>query len=101
MKNYEDIRNAIIEANLSEQELRDLNAMIVTSLNMKRRAERELKINAAKSSLQVGMEVMVNHARVYGQTFILTDIRRTKASVQLKTDRFTSYNVPLSLVEAI
>ena len=101
MKNYEDIRNAIIEANLSEQELRDLNAMIVTSLNMKRRAERELKNKAAKSSLRVGMEVMINHARVYGQKFIVTDIRRTKASVKSTTDEFVSYNVPLSLLQSI
>jgi len=101
MKNYEDIRNAIIGSNLSVQELRDLNAMIVTSLNVRHKIERDLKNKSAKSSLKVGMEVNTNHARVYGQTFVVTDIRRSKASVRLKTDAFVSYNVSLSMLQPI
>ena len=90
-----EIIKEIQNAKLNSDELRLINGFVVDVL----KAERRVKAAIAKVSLSVGMTVKVNHPKLVGQTFELTAIKRTKASVRPRGSMFGGYNVPLSLVE--
>ena len=89
--------NEINASNLSIEDLRILNELVVRNI----KAKRSIQVAAAKATLEVGMTVKVNHPKLAGRTFELTEIRRTKAGVRPRGEMFGGYNVPLSLVEAI
>ena len=93
----QNILQAIQEGQFSDAELRTINQVLVARL----KASRKVANTIAKATLEVGMEVRVNHPQLAGRTFELTAIKRTKASVRTKGDMFGGYNVPLNLVEAI
>lgn len=89
--------NEINKSNLSIEDLRILNELVVRNI----KAKRSVQVAAAKATLEIGMTVKVNHPKLAGRTFELTEIRRTKASIRPRGEMFGGYNVPLSLVEAI
>ena len=89
--------NEINASNLSIEDLRILNELVVRNI----KAKRSVQVAAAKATLEIGMTVKVNHPKLAGRTFELTEIRRTKASIRPRGEMFGWYNVPLSLVETI
>lgn len=89
--------NEINASNLSIEDLRILNELVVRNI----KAKRSVQVAAAKATLEIGMTVKVNHPKLAGRTFELTEIRRTKASIRPRGEMWGGYNVPLSLVEAI
>jgi hypothetical protein len=88
---------AITEGKFSDAELRQINEVLVARL----KASRQVKNAAAKATLSIGMKVIVNHPKLANREFILTEIKRSKATVRPEGDIFGGYNVPLSLVETI
>jgi hypothetical protein len=88
---------AITAGEFTDAELRQMNEVLVARLNATRQAMNAI----AKVTLKVGMKVKVNHPKLAGRELILTDIKRSKASVRPAGEMFGGYNVPLSLVEAI
>ena len=95
--NVKQIISEIQKSNLSSDDLRAINGYVVDLI----KAERQVKNAVAKATLEIGMTVKVNHPKLAGRTFELTEIRRTKAGVRPRGERFGGYNVPLSLVEAV
>lgn len=95
--NISQVLSAISEGQFSDAELRQMNEVLVARLN----ANRQVKNLMAKASLAVGMKVKVNHPKLAGKVLILTEIKRSKASVRPEGEIFSGYSVPLSLVEAI
>ena len=95
--NVKEITSAIAAGKFNEQDLRQINTVIVASL----KAHRNVKNAVAKSQLEVGMEVVVNHPKLAGRTFDLVSIKRTKASIRPRGEMFGGYTVPLSLVESV
>lgn len=91
------ILSAISAGEFSDAELRQINEVLVARL----KASRKVAVVVAKATLAEGMKVRVNHPQLAGREFILTSIKRTKASVRPEGEIFGGYNVPLSLVEAI
>ena len=91
--NYSEIVNAIRNANLSGQELRNLNSFVVELSKQNRRAQAA----SIKAQIQVGDEVTVDHPKLAGQTGVITSIRRSKADVRME---FGNYTVPISLLRA-
>lgn len=89
--------NEINASNLSIEDLRILNELVVRNI----KAKRSVQVAAAKATLEVGMSVRVNHPKLAGRTFELAEIRRTKATIRPRGEMWGGYNVPLSLVEAI
>ena len=76
-------------------ELQNLNRMIVDTLKAKKRSE----ARNVKRALLVGSTVSVDHPRLAGKTYIVTEIRKTRCVVRDYSNRFgTSYVVPMNLV---
>jgi hypothetical protein len=90
----QSILQAIQEGQFSDAELRMINQVAVARI----KAVRKVANVVAKASLEVGMEVRVNHPKLEGRTFELVEIKRTKAAVRPRGAMFGGYNVPLSLV---
>ena len=88
---------SIAAGEFTDAELRQMNEVLVARLNATRQAQNVM----AKATLKVGMKVKVNHPKLAGRELILTDIKRSKASVRPAGEMFGGYNVPLSLVEAL
>ena len=88
---------AITGGEFTDAELRQINEVLVARL----KANRQVQNVAAKATLSIGMNVVVNHPKLANREFVLTDIKRTKATVRPHGEIFGGYNVPLSLVEAI
>ena len=86
-----DIQIAILNGTFSERELRDINSTIVTIL----KADRKKKVNEAKRSLSVGMEVIFQ-----GKVGKIVKINRTKCVVDVGGLR-GRWNVPMTMCEAV
>lgn len=84
----------INNSNLSIEDLRILNELVVRNIKAQKKAAAIL--NSTK--LSVGMEVKVNHPKMVGRTGTITEIKRTRAVVQLPIG---SYNIPMNILEAI
>lgn len=83
-------------ANLSVSELRSINQIVVDLIKQKRNIESLQK----KMSLQVGMNVKVNHPKLMGRNLEVVKINRTKANLRV-VGGFASYNVPVSMIEMV
>ena len=92
--NYSQIVKEIQNANLTGQELRNLNSFVVELSKQNRRVQAA----SIKAQLAVGMEVTIDHPKLAGQTATLTAIRRSKADVRMSNGH--NYTVPISLVRA-
>ena len=79
---------------LSVEELRNINTLVVDLIKQKRTIQSLEK----KVGLKVGMTVKVNHPKLFGREFEVTKINRTKANIKV-IGGFSSYNVPVSLIE--
>jgi hypothetical protein len=95
--NISQILTAISSGEFSDAELRQINSIAVAKIKARRSVNNQL----AKAALVVGMKVKVNHPKLAGRQFILSEIKRTKASVRPEGEFLSGYNVPLSLVEAV
>ena len=83
-----------IIAKASIEELRMLNETIINTIKFKRATETSDK----KRALRVGMTVRVNHPKLAGRELVVNKINRTKATLGV-IGGFSSYNVPISLIE--
>ena len=90
MLTFSDIRK------LQDSELESLKSMILQEVSHRR----ENKAFENKMQLTIGANVKVNHPKVAGKKFIVTEIRRVKAVVR-ENGRMNTYTVPLSLIELI
>jgi len=79
---------------LSLEELRTLNSMVVATIKSNRTLESKL----VGSQLKVGDVVTCDHPKVRGSKLRVTKINRTKASVNDVSYPFRSYNIPMSML---
>jgi hypothetical protein len=78
---------------LSSEELRSLNSMVISVLKSKRALESKL----VGAQLKVGDMVTCNHPKLAGKSLRVTKISRTKATVRPEGS-FSGYNVPMSML---
>jgi protein involved in polysaccharide export with SLBB domain len=76
---------------LTLEQLRDLNHLIVDVIKAKR------KNLIAQFELNIGDKVKVNHPKLQGKSLIVKKIKRTTATLQVE-GAFTSYNVPITMI---
>jgi transcription elongation factor len=93
--NIQALVNEINSSNLSIEDLRILNQLVVRKIKAQKTAA--ALTNAAQ--LSVGMTVKVNHPKLKGRTGIITKIKRTKCDIRI--DALGSYVVPMNIVEAV
>ena len=82
---------------MSLEELRNLNSLVVEVIKSKRAMESFEK----KQELRIGMNVKVNHPKLMGKQLRVEKVNRTKASLRVLSGGFGSYNVPLSMIEIV
>jgi hypothetical protein len=82
---------------MSLEELRNLNSLVVEVIKSKRAMEAFEK----KQELRVGMNVKVNHPKLMGKQLRVEKVNRTKASLRVLNGGFGSYNVPISMIEIV
>jgi len=82
---------------MSLEELRNLNSLVVEVINSKRAMVSYEK----KQELRVGMNVKVNHPKLMGKQLRVEKVNRTKASLKVLSGGFGSYNVPLTMIEIV
>jgi hypothetical protein len=78
---------------LSSEELRSLNSMVISVLKSKRALESKL----VGAQLKVGDMVTCDHPKLAGKSLRVTKISRTKATVRPEGS-FSGYNVPMSML---
>jgi len=79
---------------LSSEELRTLNSMVISMLKMKSKITSIRK----SASLFVGQEVEINQAKHKGQKFLITKVNRTRCKIQAKDNMLEKYNCPISMI---
>ena len=79
---------------MSIDELRNLNSMIIDVLKSKK----TMAGYEMKQQLYVGANVSVNHPKLKGKQCRVEKINRTKCVIKV-LNGYGSYNVPLSMVE--
>jgi transcription antitermination factor NusG len=82
-------------ANLSTEDLRILNQLVVRKIKAQKTAE---ALNNA-TQLSVGMVVRINHPKLAGRTGTITKIKRTKCDINITG--LGSYVVPMNIVHAL
>jgi hypothetical protein len=82
---------------MSLEELRSLNSLVVEVINSKR----AMMAFEKKQELRVGMTVKVNHPKLMGKQLRVEKVNRTKASLRVLSGGFGSYNVPLNMIEIL
>lgn len=88
--NYSELNQMSIE------ELRNLNSMVITIINNKK----AMMGHEVKQQLYVGANVVVNHPKLAGKQCRVEKINRTKCVIKV-LNSYGSYNVPLSMVELV
>ncbi len=91
--NYSELNQMSIE------ELRNLNSMVITTIKNKK----AMMGHEMKHKLYVGANVSVNHPKLAGKQCRVEKINRTKCVIKVLNNELLngvgSYNVPLSMVE--
>mgnify|MGYP000627898259 FL=1 len=82
---------------MSLEELRNLNSLVVEVMNSKR----AMMAFEKKQELRIGMNVKVNHPKLMGKQLRVEKVNRTKASLKVLSGGFGSYTVPLSMIEIV
>jgi hypothetical protein len=82
---------------MSLEELRNLNSLVVEVINSKR----AMVAYEKKQELRVGMNVKVNHPKLMGKQLRVEKVNRTKASLKVLSGGFGSYTVPLTMIEIV
>ena len=90
--NYTQIVSAIRKANLSTQELSNLNSFVVDNIKLQRKMDGAV----IKQSLSRGSVVLVDHPKYKNSTFTIAEVRRTKATIVDSQGR--RMNAPLSML---
>lgn len=93
--NIQALVNEINSSNLSIEDLRILNQLVVRKIKAQKKSE--ALTNAAQ--LTVGMVVRVNHPKLEGRTGKITKIKRTKCDIQFAG--LGSYVVPMHIVHEL
>jgi protein involved in polysaccharide export with SLBB domain len=78
--------------NLTLEQLSALNKLVVDTIKAKR------KQLIAQFELNIGDKVKVNHPKLQGKSLIVKKVKRTTATLQVE-GAFSSYNVPISMIE--
>lgn len=78
---------------LSLEDLRSLNSVLISVLKSKRALESKL----VGAQLKVGDMVTCDHPKLAGMSLRVTKISRTKATVRPE-GAFSGYNVPMSML---
>lgn len=94
--NIQALVNEINNSNLSVEDLRILNQLVVRKIKAQRNTDNLL----ASASLLVGDVVRVNHPKLEGLTGRITKINRTKCNIQI-TSTGQGYTVPMSIVHTL
>ena len=81
---------------MSLEELRNLNSLVVEVMNSKR----AMIAYEKKQELRVGMNVKVNHPKLMGKQLRVEKINRAKASLSV-LNGVGFYNVPLGMIEIV
>ena len=89
---YSKILSEIQKSNLSIEELRNLNSVVVEMVKAQRRVSNKMK----KFELSIGQSVTIDHKDCIGQTYTVEKINRTKAV--LRDNRGRGLNVPISMI---
>ena len=87
--------NEINAANLSIEDLRILNQLVVRKI----KAQKTAAALSNAATLAVGMTVKVNHPKLKGRTGEITKIKRTKCDIRF--ENVGHYTVPMNIVEAL
>lgn len=82
----------INKSNLSIEDLRILNQLVVRKIKAQKKAE--ALINSTR--LEEGQIVRVNHPKLAGRTGTITKIKRTKCDIRFTT--LGHYTVPMEIV---
>ena len=77
---------------LTLEQLSVLNKLVVDTIKLKR------KQLIAQFELNIGDKVKVNHPKLQGKSLIVKKVKRTTATLQVE-GAFSSYNVPISMIE--
>jgi protein involved in polysaccharide export with SLBB domain len=77
---------------LTLEQLSSLNKLVVDTIKLKR------KQLIAQFELNIGDKVKVNHPKLQGKSLIVKKVKRTTATLQVE-GAFSSYNVPISMIE--
>ena len=94
--NIKQLVSEINNSNLSVEDLRIVNELVVRKIKAQRNAESLL--NSTK--LSVGDVIRVNHPKLAGLTGRITKIKRTKCDIMI-TSTGHGYTVPMSIVHAL
>jgi hypothetical protein len=78
--------------NLTLEQLSALNKLVVDTIKAKR------KQLIAQFELNIGDKVKVNHPKLQGKSLIVKKVKLTTATLQVEC-AFSSYNVPISMIE--
>ena len=81
---------------LSSEELRTLNSMVVATL----KANSKIESIRKGGSLHEGQEVEINQVKHKGQKFIIKKVNRTRCKIQAKDNISEIYNCPISMLIA-
>ena len=93
--NIQALVNEINNSNLSVEDLRILNQLVVRKIKAQKTAA--ALTNAAQ--LSVGMTVKINHPKLKGRTGKITKIKRTKCDIMI--EGLGGYVVPMNIVQAL
>ena len=93
--NIQSLVNEINSSNLSIEDLRILNQLVVRKI----KAQKKFEALTNAATLAVGMTVKVNHPKLKGRTGTITKIKRTKCDISI--DSLGTYVVPMNIVEAL
>jgi ribosomal protein S8E len=93
--NIQALVKEINNSNLTVEELRILNQLVVRHIKAQRKSE--ALQNAA--TLTEGMVVRVNHPKLEGLTGKITKIKRTKCDIEITG--LGHYTVPMGIVQAL
>jgi len=89
--NYSELNQMSIE------ELRKLNSMVVNIIKNKKR----ISANETKYKLYVGAHVKVNHKKLFGKECVIEKINRTRCVVNVLNEYGGSYHVPISMLSLV
>ena len=93
--NIKQLVSEINNSNLSVEELRTINQLVVRKIKAQKKAEAILN----SASLNEGDVVRVNHPKLEGRTGTIIKIKRTKCSIRFSA--LGTYDVPMNIVHAL
>ena len=84
---------------MTQQQLSALSLDQLHSLKQMVQGEINNRADDMRYTLNRGDKVIVNHRKTMGKKFVVVEIKRKKAVLEDITNRYSRYNVSLSLIE--